>query len=423
MTAIAEHFPEPTLKATAEPYVMAFVGDEATREVLDRIANEEGWPADAVQDGGSEAALHALSVGPAPQLLIVDIERSIDPAADVRALNRRCETGSALIALGTVNDVEVFRDLIAAGAADYLVKPVTTDTLQRAILGAQRPAAAEAAPAAHHAEQPTAPVIAVLGTRGGVGASTVAVNVAWLLAEEGSRRVALVDLDLHFGTCALALDLEPGPGLRDALAHPGRIDGLFIASAMVHANENLAVLGAEEAPDTDFTFEPEGVDLLLAELRRGFDCVIVDVPRAAGPAQQRALTTATKILLVSDLSIAAMRDAIRLLAMTQRLGVSDRVRVVANRVDHGRRTAIRRRDFERGIEMKVAHLLPEDIATAGNSANIGKPVAVVAKRSPLVKALRDVTRTALPQEEETKQRPPLPSWFGRLSLSMSFKKK
>src|SRR3546814_12807229 len=87
--------------------------------------------------------------------------------------------------------------------------------------------------------------LAVIGARGGVGASTIATSLAWLLSERGKRATALLDLDVHFGTGALALDLEPGRGLTDAIENPSRIDGLFIARAMVKASEKLAVLSAE----------------------------------------------------------------------------------------------------------------------------------------------------------------------------------
>ncbi|WP_424648021.1 AAA family ATPase, partial [Enterobacter hormaechei] len=87
--------------------------------------------------------------------------------------------------------------------------------------------------------------VGVIGTRGGVGASTIATSIAWLLADKEKRSTALLDLDVHFGTGALSLDLEPGRGLTDAIENPSRIDGLFIERAMVKATENLSVLSAE----------------------------------------------------------------------------------------------------------------------------------------------------------------------------------
>src|SRR5205085_6436501 len=103
-------------------------------------------------------------------------------------------------------------------------------------------------------------------SRGGVGATTAAVSCAWLMATEQRERVALVDLDLHFGTVALKLDLDPGSGLCEALEQPSRIDSLFIERAMVKVTDNLRVLAAEASATQHL--DAGAVDMLLHELRR-----------------------------------------------------------------------------------------------------------------------------------------------------------
>ena len=126
-----------------------------------------------------------------------------DPIAAVNALAEACDIGTRVVALGTVNDVTLYRELRALGVDDYLIKPVTPDQLETALAHtAPRPA-----PGTTDAEGP-AELYLMCGVRGGIGASTVALNVAWVLAHEWDRRVALADLDLQFGTAALSLDLE-----------------------------------------------------------------------------------------------------------------------------------------------------------------------------------------------------------------------
>ena len=107
----------------------------------------------------------------------------------------------------------------------------------------------------HHDPQATKRHIstAVIGTRGGVGASTLATSLAWLFSADDKMPTALLDLDVHFGTGALALDLEPGRGLTDAIENPGRIDGLFIERAMIRANDHLAILSAEAPMNSPLT--------------------------------------------------------------------------------------------------------------------------------------------------------------------------
>ena len=126
------------------------------------------------------------------------------------------------------------------------------------------------------------------GTRGGVGATTVATSVAWLIAHERRRRVALVDLDLQFGTVALSLDLEPSHGLREALENPNRIDGLFMDRVLVQHSERLFVLSAEESPDETLLLDYSAVELLMTELRNKFHYVWSTCRAPPTPASSRS---------------------------------------------------------------------------------------------------------------------------------------
>jgi pilus assembly protein CpaE len=155
-------------------------------------------------------------------------------------------------------------------------------------------------------------LVAVSGTRGGVGSTTLATSIAWLIAHERRRRVVLVDLDLQFGTVALSLDLEPSHGLREALENPTRIDGLFMDRVLVQHSERLFVLSAEESPDETLLLDYGAVELLMTELRNKFHYVIVDLPRSPNPSTQQIVQTATDLLLVTDLSLAGMRDTMRI---------------------------------------------------------------------------------------------------------------
>ena len=197
--------------------------------------------------GGLKNAVQTLSVSASPQILFVDMSESGDPLSDINSLAEVCEPGTVVIAAGQVNDVRLYRDLVASGIQDYLLKPLSPDLLRESFTQAQimlsAPRHLEAAVDRPHCS------IAVIGMRGGTGATTVATSLAWLISEKHGRSSALLDLDVHFGTGALSLDLEPGRGLTDAIENPSRIDGLFIERAMVKASEKLAVLGADAEGD------------------------------------------------------------------------------------------------------------------------------------------------------------------------------
>jgi pilus assembly protein CpaE len=221
--------------------VLAVVADSATKELVTQALAEQHIVDGVVVTGSVAAAIKRLAGGEAPRTLILDLSGSATPLADFEKALAEAGPGLGALALGSVNDVRLYRHLLAAGASDYLVKPLEPHHLSEAIaLAAQRTAVAEPV------GQQLGRIVVFAGTRGGVGTTTAAVNTAWLLAHEHKRRTALVDLDLYFGTVALALDLDPGRGLREALEQPARIDSLFIERAMVRQGDYLSVLSAEE---------------------------------------------------------------------------------------------------------------------------------------------------------------------------------
>ena len=245
-------------------------------------------------------------------------------------------------------------------------------------------------------------VMTFLGTRGGVGATTLAVNVAWMLAHESKRKVALVDLDLRLGTVALSLDLEPTHGLREVLESPDRIDSLFVSSAMAKESETLSVLSAEESLADRFHIDPAAFDALIAELRTNFDWIVVDLPRASAIPEERVLAQSDRIVLVSDLSLAGMRDAVRIVGWIKTVAARATLAVLVNKAGAQAKGEVPRADFERGIEGKIAHLLPHDPKSAGAAASAGKPIAAAGKGSPLDKAMRAATLGLAGEEKAAK---------------------
>ena len=155
-------------------------------------------------------------------------------------------------------------------------------------------------------------MVAFVGARGGVGTTTLAANLAWHLANQQHRRVALVDLDLQQGDCSLLVNVDTTPGLRDALANPLRLDPLLLDRLMSKHGERLFILGGEEPIQDHVQFTPAAVDTLFSVLRSQFHYVVVDVPRIPIPAYRRALEIADRRVIVVDQTMRSMRDAVRL---------------------------------------------------------------------------------------------------------------
>jgi pilus assembly protein CpaE len=219
---------------------------------------------------------------------------------------------------------------------------------------------------------------AVIGVRGGVGASTIATSLAWMLGERSHRSTALLDLDVHFGTGALALDLEPGRGLTDAIENPSRIDGLFIERAMVRANERLSVLSAEAPIHQPLITDGSAFFHLQEEMRNAFESTVMDLPRHMLIQHPHLVHDAHVAVVVAELTLAATRDAIRILAWLKSNAPQTKVIVVANGVPNGGALEISRKDFEQSIERSVDIVFPFDGKLAAQSAKLGKPLAEIA---------------------------------------------
>ena len=285
--------------------VLAVVPEQQMADRLQGLMHELQLNDELVIIDTLDAALRRIRSGYAPRVLVLDLAESAAPIAEISSARTVGGADLKLVALGIVNDVTLFRDLLAAGANDYLVKPATRETLSAAL--EERSASAVTGTSGGLGQ-----VIVFVGSRGGVGTTTAAVSCAWLLAEERSERVALVDLDLHFGTVALKLDTDPGSGLCEALEQPSRIDGLFIERAMVKATDNLLVLAAEASAAQHLIVDAGAVDMLLYELRRKFARIVVDLPRGANPIQRVVLGAASHVVVVCERSLAGLRDTIRL---------------------------------------------------------------------------------------------------------------
>jgi pilus assembly protein CpaE len=387
---------EPTLSMSAQADCVAFIADPLTHGTVIQVC-QPLFPGLQVMQGGAKEAVDYLAAGAPPKILIVDVSDSNKPLSAMLPIIAAFAEDTRVIAIGALNDIELYREMIEAGISDYLVKPVTDKAMSTAVERAQQRKAA-AALAAAEPEARVVPetgkrsLVAVMGTRGGVGASTVAMNLAWLMANDHKRDTMLVDLDLQGGTIALALDVEPSHGLREVLDNPARIDSLFVTSVATKFAERLHVLAAEEAVDDEVHYNTSAVSLLLDELKKTAASVIVDLPRNAPGARAVVLAAATEILIVTDLTLAGLRDAIRLHTMVQQVAPSARVIFVANR-DGGREGTVSKAEFEKALGKSIEFVLPEDAKANQTAANAGKPVTAAAANSKVSGALKQIAKS------------------------------
>ena len=370
----------------------AFVCDDDTLELIRVAAADMGWPIEKCNKGGLRNAVQSLSVSASPNILFVDMSESGDPINDINALAEVCEPGTVVIAAGQVNDVRLYRDLLSSGIQDYLLKPLSLDQVRDALTNAQ---AILSAPkhADMHDDKPHH-MMAVVGVRGGVGASMVSTSLAWAISEQADRQTALLDLDVHFGTGALTLDLEPGRGLIDAIDNPSRIDGLFIERAMVRASDKLSLLSAEAPIHQPVMTDGSAFYQLEEELRNAFEMTIVDIPRQVLIPFPHLVSECGTILLVTDVTLASARDTIRLLSWFKQNVPGARVVLVANKFQ----TTIgelSRKEFESSIERAIDVVVPFDPKLVAQAAKLGKSYAEVCKGTKAGQVWANLTRVIL----------------------------
>lgn len=375
----------------------AFVCDETALDTLRPVVIEMGWQPEKCAKGGLRNAVQSLSVSASPNILMVDLSESGDPLNDINALAEVCEPGTVVIAIGQVNDVRLYRDLLSSGIHDYLLKPLSSGQLRDALTQAQAvfsaPKISDGDAAKRHIST------AVVGTRGGVGASTLATSLAWLFSADHKLPTALLDLDVHFGTGALALDLEPGRGLTDAIDNPSRIDGLFIERAMIRANDNLAILSAEAPINSPLMTDGSAFVQLEEEFRHAFEMTVIDLPRNMLINFPHLLADVNVVVLATELTLASARDTIRILSWLKTNAAHAQPLVVTNKVQQGV-AEISKTDFEASIERPIDFMIPFDSKAATNAAKLGQTFAEANRGSKASVAIRQLADRVIGTSEE-----------------------
>lgn len=352
---------------------LAFVSDTATTGLLGKLASALRLRPQ-VHGGGIAMAIECAALyGPA-RLLLVDLSDSDDPMRDIDALADVCDPVTKVIAIGTVNDVTLYRNLARAGISDYLIKPLDGPAFAEAIEAVLLEN--EEAPSS---AQDTARVIGFVGARGGVGTSTTALATATDIMSLTSSRISLVDLDLAFGSLNLALDLEPVRGLKEALDAPERIDAMFLSQASSHWADRLAIFASEEDPSMSAEMNLAAIGQLIAAMRGEFSHIVIDMPRHLLTAHPGLFGLLTDLVIVSDLSLAGLRDANRLHGLARDLIDDKHICFVTNRVGANRKAELGPRDFAKPLNGPVIAEIPDMPKVAAKAVQDALPFQIAGK--------------------------------------------
>jgi pilus assembly protein CpaE len=323
-----------------------------------------------VQMGGVTAAAEAYRSSPTPNVIMLETEtRAEDILAGLDELSEVCDEGTRVVVIGRFNDIVLYRELIRRGVSDYLIAPVRALDVVRAVCGLF------SAPDA----KPVGRVLAVVGAKGGVGASTVAHNIGWAIARDLSLDAVVADLDLPFGTAGLDYNQDPPQGVADAVFSPDRIDTAFIDRLLSKCTDHLSLLAAPATLDRVYDFTAEAFEPVFDALRASVPCVVLDVPHMWTAWTKRVLVGADDILVVAAPDLANLRNAKNLVDLLRGARPNDRRPFYClNQVGVPKRPEIKPADFAKALEDDPVVVIPFEPPVFGTASNNGQMIAEVA---------------------------------------------
>src|SRR5919108_3858959 len=252
----------------------------------------------AVRDGGLARAVTHYADHPSPHLIIVEDDGDTNTLQSrLDALAQVVEPGRKLIVVGAVNDISVYRRIVSLGVTDYLVSPLSLEGMMDAI---ER--------AAHDPKGPErCKYVAVTGARGGVGASTIAHNMAWAAAKKLNIKTIVADMDLTFGTAGLAFNQDPRQSFGEAFNDPERLDMTLLERYMTNDDDNLQLLTTPGTLRQYDSIDEEAVEKAIDLCRQMAKLVVVDIPHVWTDWTEALLTSADETVLVLAPDIANIR--------------------------------------------------------------------------------------------------------------------
>jgi pilus assembly protein CpaE len=333
--------------------------------------------------GGIAAAIETYHTQPTPNVIILETEGGSDILAGLDELSTVCDAGSRVVVIGRVNDVALYRELVRRGVSDYVIAPVGAIDVVRSICGLFSAPEAKA----------VGRVIAIVGAKGGVGASTVAHNVAWAIARDLALDSVVIDLDLAFGTASLNYNKDPVQGIANAVFSPDRPDTAFIERLLAKCNDHLSLLAAPATLERVYDLGEQAFDAIFDTLRLTTPCIVLDVPHQWSGWARRALIGADDILIVAEPDLANMRNTKNILTMLKAARPNDRSPLYClNQVGTPKRPEISVREFAKAIESPPIAAIPCDSRLFGTAANNGQMIAELSANHRTSRMLLQIAR-------------------------------
>ena len=349
-----------------------------------------------IQMGGMEAAVEAYQSAPTPNVIILESEgRGNEILSALDQLANSCDAGTRVVVIGSTNDVTLYRELVKRGVSDYLISPVSVLQVVRAICGLY------SAPDA----KPVGRIIAVVGAKGGVGASTVAHNIAFSIARDLTLDAVVTDLDLAFGTAGLDFNQDPPQGIAEAVFSPDRVDTAFVDRLLAKCTDHLNLLAAPATLDRVYDFGAEAFESIFDSLRATVPCVVLDVPHQWTGWTKQTLIGADDVLIVAAPDLANLRNTKNMYDFLKTARPNDRLpRYCLNQVGVPKRPEIKAADFAKALEREPMAVIPFEPQLFGAAANNGQMIAEISANHRTAEMFRALACDLTGRAEPSKQR-------------------
>ena len=321
-----------------------------------------------IQMGGMTAAAEAYRSAPTPNVIVLEADARSNVLTELDQLATVCDPGTRVVVIGRINDVALYRELVRRGVSDYLIAPISTIDVVRSICNLFSAPEAKA----------VGRIVAVVGAKGGVGASTVAHNVGWAIARDLAMDSVVADLDLAFGTAGLDYNQDPPQGIADAVFSPDRVDTAFIDRLLSKCTDHLSLLAAPATLERVYDFGADAFDAIFDTLRASMPCIVLDVPHQWSGWTKRALIGADDILIVAAPDLANLRNTKNIYDLLKTSRPNDRPPLYClNQVGVPKRPEINAGEFAKAIESKPIASIPFDPQMFGAAANNGQMIAEI----------------------------------------------
>ncbi|ATU92867.1 AAA family ATPase [Phyllobacterium zundukense] len=389
--------------------IQAFCESDAVAKQIGR-ASEDRRMAKAhtqVHMGGVERAVELFQTVPTPNLIL--LETSVAPRdmlQNLAALSEVCDPSTKVVIIGHYNDVWLYRELIRNGISEYMVAPIDLAEIIGVIGGLFVDPEAK----------PLGNAIAFIGAKGGVGASTIAHNIAWAISSLFKNEVVIADMDLPYGTANINFDQDPAQGIAEAVFSPERIDDVYLDRLLAQCAENLSLLAAPSTLDRVFDFRDDSFAHLIDVAQRSVPHVILDVPHSWNGWTRTTLARADEVVIVASPELANLRNTKNLLDTLKQLRPNDaHPRLILNQVGIPKRPEIAPLDFCSPLGILPMATIPFDPALFGSAANNGRMLAETDSGNPIVQSINEIAHILTGRMTlKAKKKPGLSSVLSRL---------